>query len=802
MAKRNSTKTATKEAQASSEPKILPLSGWAGVDFRNAAPDSLGSSWFDDGEMDTQTNLKPKNLMIQNNVITTSDLALETRPPRENFWAQPVTGTDASRRFTGVMKLVGEYIYASMVKTTNGGTQYLEEVRYKRIGESSTTQLCSWELTQAEYDNNDFHVSDIQLVNYNGDRTLVIIDDRYGEGFVRSEDTFTYAPIMYIKLTELGAPIGTVKKVKKILNPSSTASSGKTADTLNVVGSNTGIVTTDQTTEGIVSTLVVTFVYTNEFGSTISYDNPKIVYMLKSLEELDYNNYIIISGDIGSFHNDSKPTGVNVYFTVNDNAYPIYAGHVFLNSSQTQWSLRYYGSFQDTSEWILFDTTLPVNNTTEGCNCRYLRQIDGRIYFYGDRHFPERVYIGGNSGNELSCATGIGGAYIDIEPGIGTQVKAIHKFKTASGASIVTVLADNVNTGLTQRFNIVETSVSITSAISTKTYMSEQVSNVVGTCSYHGSGVFWDGMYYLDRYGLKLTTQQMEYTSQLMSRNVSDPIKPIFTDRVAKKLENAWVIFIDGVIYFSLSTEDVNDETNNIVFCYDVEAKAWYTYSIVNNYGAEINVISLVSLDYHDVASVNEDANHIYGSEGLGIVTPKNIWMIPTAGRDLGHAQLKKLNDDEELEWITNERINIFIETADVGASVPTQGWCYLRQVEFNFDWFIGDVDLIIEGEDIYGRPIKVSKHIHQDDVVYNFQEWVMVCHKLRVWKITIKNTDEDRANFRLVNIMNKIYAYNRKTGIVYGFDSVNTFRTQHGKQGYQHTNISCYNDLARYILP
>ena len=69
MAKRNSTKTATKEAMSASEPKVLALAGWNGVNFQNTSPDSLPSDWFNSGERDTQTNMKPKNLMIQNNVI-------------------------------------------------------------------------------------------------------------------------------------------------------------------------------------------------------------------------------------------------------------------------------------------------------------------------------------------------------------------------------------------------------------------------------------------------------------------------------------------------------------------------------------------------------------------------------------------------------------------------------------------------------------------------------------------------------------------------------------------------------------
>ena len=798
MAKKNSTKTATKEAMSASEPKVLALAGWTGINFQNSSPLSLGSEWFDGGEKDTQTNLKPKNLMIQDNVITASDLALETRPSQIPVWKLPSNSTEfpGSLSFTGVVKLVGKYIYASVIHVTQNLSTIQEMLMYKEIdGRSGVVKNATWNLSKKELSDKNYHISDIQLVNHKGDRTLLVIDDVIGkENALKRGD---YSPLRYMTVSDEGSPsAGGLILTKKISNP--TLAQG---DTFTVSNGKSNYPVIRSGSNKAVSTIVVTFAYTNIFGSTIYYKEASqgkeiSIELSTPLQKFDYNSFLRISGHVGN--RSVMPDGVNVYFTVNDNVYPVFAGHAIVSKDTGNWSMDYVGSFQDTGEWEIYNTTLPVENTTEGCRCRYARQIDGRMYFYGDRLYPERVYIGGNAGNELSSALGLGGAYIDIEPGIGTEVRVVQKFKTASGASIVTALTTNVNTGLTQRFNIIETSVSVTNSISTKMYASEQVANVVGTSSFHGSGVFWDGMYYIDRYGLKLTTQQMEYTSQLMSRNVSDPIKSVFTDRLASSMDNAYVIFIDGVIYMSLAMNDENDEANNIIFCYDVDARSWYTYSIVDQRAnsRRVPIASLFSIDYY----TDTDPSHyedVNGTEGLGIVTKDVIWMIPIAGRDLGKFQIK----DENGNWYAGEIIHPFIETADISVANTPQGWCYLRQIELNFDWFIGDLDVIVEGYDIYGRAIKCVKKISQRDIVYNYQEWIMIGHKLRTWKITLRNSGEDRASFRLINILNKLYLYNKKVGIQYGFDSVNTFRTQHGEQKNLHTAIRGYNNLARYLL-
>lgn len=838
MAKRNSTKTATKEAMSASEPKVLALAGWNGVNFQNASPDSLPSDWFDGGEKDTQTNMKPKNLMIQNNVITTSDLSLETRPTQIPVWT-----LGEYEEFTGVAKLIGKHLYASIVKlnVVNGETKsYTEKLLCKKIDASPNPTYgadevkgAKWSLTKNEYDSKNFHISDIQLVNHKGDRTLLVIDDVYGKEKTEVPDDDTepyqwiprpssgdYSPLRYMTINDDGSYTTnkSLMLIKQVLDPSTALNDSFTVENGKP---DKPVICTDKDT--VVSTIVVTFCYTNSFGSTTYFKDPPTnngnqtaIKLSKPLQKFDYDYFLKISGTVGSEHyvynkkteeyESGLPDGVNVYFTVNDNAYPVFAGHTKVKDDGS-WALPYYGSFQNTGDWEIYNTTLPVQNTTGGCRCRYAKQIDGRIYFYGDRLFPERIYIGGNAGNELSYDIGLGGAYIDIEPGIGTEIKAVHKFKTASGASIVTALTTNVNTGLTQRFNIVENSVSVTDSISTKMYSSEQVANVVGTTSFHGSGVFWDGMYYIDRYGLRLTTQQMEYASQLMSRNVSEPIKPVFLDRLSSSIDNAYVLFIDGIIYLSLAMNDGVDDANNVIFCYDVETKSWYTYNIVDSNNQGVPILSLITIDYYTKSNLNNDHPIVDGSEGLGIVTEKAIYMIPTAGRDLGVFQTKYTedisNDKKDQNPSFVDMINHpFIETSDVSFSIPPQGWCYLRQIEVNFDWFIGELDLIVEGYDIYGRAIKCTKHISQPKTVYNFQEWIMIGHKMRTWKVALKNSGNERASFRLINILNKLYTYSKKVGIQYGFDSFSTFRTQHGEQKNLHTSIDSYNNLARYLLP
>ncbi|CAJ0596483.1 unnamed protein product [Cylicocyclus nassatus] len=124
-------------------------------------------------------------------------------------------------------------------------------------------------------------------------------------------------------------------------------------------------------------------------------------------------------------------------------------------------------------------------NTTGGVDAQYVDQYDGRLYFFGGQ-IKERLYIGGNPGNELSVSAGLGGAFLDIEPGAGHEIP--------------------------------------------RGYDTEKVDSVTGCCSYFGADTFIDGLYSLTRYGLALTTKVQENQNNLRVNYLSGPIEPIFTD--------------------------------------------------------------------------------------------------------------------------------------------------------------------------------------------------------------------------------------------------------------------------------
>ena len=105
--------------------------------------------------------------------------------------------------------------------------------------------------------------------------------------------------------------------------------------------------------------------------------------------------------------------------------------------------------------------------------------LDGQLYFWGGA--PEyRIWIGGNPGNRFSVSTGTGGGFVDCEPGVGTVVTNVLKFKTQQGASIVTALCDSANSQREHRFNLVETNISLSNEQSAKAWQAEKVAGTVG----------------------------------------------------------------------------------------------------------------------------------------------------------------------------------------------------------------------------------------------------------------------------------------------------------------------------------
>jgi hypothetical protein len=247
----------------------------------------------------------------------------------------------------------------------------------------------------------------------------------------------------------------------------------------------------------------------------------------------------------------NSTTGIDLYARTDENINFVFIGHLDTGTPAAggkAWTYKWYGSMTDITQWATSQLIKPTENTTEGPNATHFTCHDSRLYYWGIPNKPYRLYIGGNPGSEFSIARGLGGAWVDIEPGSGYDIKGTAKWKTVSGANIVTIMCGNQNTTKVKRFNLVETNLTLTNEISYKCYMYEAVSNVVGCNSRWGYGVYTDGLYSLSRYGLMLTTMAMEYNSQMRNQKVSDTIDPIFTERIGKRLRDGRLVCINDII--------------------------------------------------------------------------------------------------------------------------------------------------------------------------------------------------------------------------------------------------------------
>ena len=230
----------------------------------------------------------------------------------------------------------------------------------------------------------------------------------------------------------------------------------------------------------------------------------------------------------------------------------------------------------DTSEWTQSSLVLPKQNTTDGVDACYMDQYDGRIYFYGGS-LKYRVYVGGNPGSELSVSTGLGGAFVDIEPGSGQEIRKVLKFRTYNGATVVTLLTYHHNTNQSSRYNLLETEITVTNEYTSKGYTYEKVDNVIGVSSYYGADTFIDGLYAVNRYGLAFTTQAQEHQDVLRVMYASDAIKPLFESLKGYQINNSRLLCVKDTIYIILAKEEHPANSSilleNYILCFDTTMK-------------------------------------------------------------------------------------------------------------------------------------------------------------------------------------------------------------------------------------
>lgn len=790
MAKKNSTKTATKEALQASEPRVQMFSKWGGISIQEA-PYAWEAS---DGESN-QTDLQSNLLMVQNNVITVDSGALETRNETEILVEAP-----SGLKFTGVASLIRDCIYAAF---DDGSIKYhqlhighntWQNVAYTRPSEDPAT-IPHW--TSINY-----FLGKLVCLAYDPSTTV-------GEIFTGALYDDSISAARYIPNPK--APSG-----------SSTPDMYKPVITLTKDGQELTI--EDEYDEDHPHRLQFCYTYCNKFGQTLASDWKTVWASTSPVTWSAVTGGLRISQTTYAVE-DYEITGVDIYMTKDDSQTMVLIGHTEIDSTSGHsinydWFYDWYGAEADLSEWSNSPLFLPTVNTTKGVDAEYMNCHDGRCYFFGGSK-KYRLYIGGDIGNELSVSTGTGGGYVDIEPGSDIQVMNTHKFKTYNGANIVTIMCGHPNSSLVRRYNLIETNTSFTNEMSFHAWKTEEVSNVVGCNSHWGSGVWADGLYTLSRNGLAITTQAMENSNNLRAQIVSANISPIFTDRLNKLLGNSRMIFNNDVIYFALSCDDsykncaglpydqeaqyyvkdtvgyepvtiasqaeyyayppsslyiyVGESVDHVIFCYDINKKAWYTFT---HDEPSVRILHLLNIDHKDF------------KEGIGIVTEEKISLIPLVGVE---SNVPRYSGDE-----LDISFDTYIETGELSIRTPSSQFYTLSQLEFRFDYFIGDIDIDVEGVDYYGRKFHIHKDVTYEELQRNLAVYMRIDYLVDTYNLKITG----KTHFRLTHILGKVYTASNKVNLVYGFDDSSQYRNLHGGNKFTHHYISDYNNLRKTLVP
>lgn len=833
MAKKNSTKTATKEALQNSEPKLQAFKSWKGINFSESSPlsNTYVNEVFTD---DRQTDLAPNFLLMQNNLKTTPQTAIEAswapmtiiQGPKlcDNTYTWGSNQTQSLYKFTGVNLMDHEYIYlAGKTRRVNTAGQDEEPVytyhddailctgyepnisgvKFLRFGTDNP----------ATYSLSNGTVTDMLVYL---DTMIVMTDTEYqvngqtrhrGGIWTSNEAPFTHNFHTLYSGYQLTAQ--TTSEDKPVITTHGDVVDGNPSDP-----------------EFRWSAQVSWFYsLTNRFGATepSNYDhNQGATFSYFNIGPSQWTNqdYVTISGTITQQNLEAangQPIGVDIYMIMNEATEPIFVGHADVVENEDEethvvtavWSYDFYGAMADLNEWSSASMSVPEDNTTGGVPAEYVAEIDGRFYFWGDPERPYRLYIGGNAGNELSLALGVGGAYIDIEPGSGTEIKLVEKYKTQGGSSIVTILCSNVNGRKQSRYNLIETNITITSDLSIAGYMAEEISNVLGTTSRHGGGAWSDGLYYITRNGLYVTTMVMEYNTQLRSSLVSEPISPVFQEQSGTDISNSYLVCINDVIYMATCANnelsiDINEqvakdisEYNSFIWCYDTGLKVWYTLQptiriggpmVPDGHGNYTQSRTPQALLACGLFNLDHEESMYYG---LGVIDA-----------DYGCYAVPLLSNQETFQLTEDNPQPVTFMTAELGTSNPNTQWQWLCQLEFNFDYFFGLAEITVEGVDYYGRRMTIKKRVtptttsNGDAMLTALPVHIRVDTLVRYYHITISGI----AMFRLTSIVARTYTQSKKMGLVYGFDASHTYPSRFDETDVKamHHAVKTYNNLSK----
>lgn len=731
-----SKKQSNKRAQGggrspNSEPKLQVFRDFGGVNFELANGFNGGVA-VDRARSDSidQTDLQMNFMFLQNNVMTTSNKTMETRDDIITMFNAP---DDVS--FTGPVCLIGSKLYIATNNEKNSG-----------IGIGNVDQSFANPVTINDY---------IQSIQSHDSKHEWTSFDYYDNQLI----ALTKQNEIYTGPVSSSFMVDSIGNAKEVPNPTYNPIVNLIAKGSLKVSEESG------GTDECPFRISLACTYINKFGPT-KLSPIRTFYANHPVSEWHAGCYLQIEGGLEWSVSSFSIKAVEIYYSTDNAAEMLFLGRIDLSPTHTGWwHYDWFGYIDATSMWPMANLIAPTENYTKGVHASRVCDIDGRMYFWGDSNNPQRLYIGGNPGNLLSISPGVGGGFVDVEPGTSQEIKYVDKYKTQSGNSIVTMLCDSPNSHKEQRFNLVENSISLSNEQNMKSWQAEQVAGAVGCKSYYGAIVCADGLYSVSRYGLALTTMTMEYNAQIRTNYISDVIKPVFTDAadMNTRLKNAMLIEVDGIIYMALgASSDQQGNLDNVVFCYDINLKAWWTYTLdVDN-----PILNLFHVDWQG------------RREGIGIVTSKHVYMLPTT-----------ISDKETVV----PKHSFLIETAQLSTQMPQQGWQYLSQMEFHFDHFVGSMKIELRMTDMFGRKIKVIKNINETSEQFDYVVHMRVDQRVMSYVITMTGT----ARFRMTHFIARVYTLSNKISQVWGFDD----SISHRSSGSVHPTFKCYNDLRKAIF-
>lgn len=795
MAKKNSSKTATEKAISSSEPRVLSFKGWQGVNFVDS-PLTWEPLESPSPQKFNQTDLPANFFMVQNNLNTTPTLGVETRMD-----SIEIADVPEGFKWTGIATIYKHWVF--LVARSTASSWY-ERIYYRDllVPESSWTAL---NLRVGSTDSPTlYEIAEIGFFEGNMVATVRNYNDNPDSGLLalasvsvnEAETTITIKGMDWS--THTATLTDTIVDTPKI---SPTTDRPGVTPVITAVGQSSGNSVSDSTPVRV----EVKYCYTNRLGSTLTQTDANCAtkYVEYSPTLWTTGRYVRITPSGGDSVAHETVDGIDFYGRDTENLDWVFIGHINVTPAQVtngSWSYNWYGNMTDISQWLTSQLMVPTDNTTHGPDASHFDTHDSRMYFWGMPSKPYRLWIGGNPGSEFSIARGLGGAWVDIEPGSGYDVMGTAKWKTTSGSNIVTIMCGNRNTTKIKRFNLVETNLTLTNEVAYKSYMYEEVSNVVGCNSRYGYGVYTDGLYALNRYGLMLTTMAAEYNNQMKNQKVSDAIDPIFTERIGKRLRDGRMVCINEVIYIALSEDEDGWSggvvgLDNVILCYDIGLKAWYTWThdqtLDKEYGGGTDkdpdkILHIFAIDSDEYR------------EGLGVITDTELRLYPVTGVQDPNVPL----------------FQVLLESGELTPRMPKQAFWYVQQLELRFDYYVGDPEdpatVLVEGVDYYGRYFKVEKKLNYkqrtwQDVNDNAQigerrnhvEWIRVDKLVESFRVRIKG----KARFRLTHVNANVYQQSDTIGTPYGFDAHDDGVDSRGKQFEIHHYIDDYNNLRRAVV-